>query len=285
MKANLLANLAKNELVADADKKAFQEFYNVAQRINFGKISARLEGYIFDGYKLPRCTSILQMDGTKAGALMEWAKRQVSGRIEELLLRCLQSNKTLEEATISSICLEGLADPDRQRDEAAETGTGVHDEIELYLTTPYRQDISKCSESVRRFAEAWERSGLTVIGTEIPVAWHSDNGHGFGGRLDILAYKDGKFYIGDNKTSRSVHDSYGLQIGAYKAAVEQMSNGAIKIDGGFIFHIPALETLNERQKKEYDRRGSLIELRNLDDAFDHYRLLLELYYRRNNKYF
>lgn len=285
MKDNILVNLQKNEQVADADKKAFLEFYNVAQKIEFGKIAPRLEGYILGEYKLPRCTSILQYDGSKAGALMEWAKRQVAGRIQELLLRHLSERRPVEEATIASICLEGLADPDRQRDEAAEIGTGTHDEVEVWLTAEKRPDISKCSEAVQRFAKAWDASGLVVIGTEIPVVWHGEDGHGFGGRLDILAYKDGKFYIGDNKTSRSVHDSYGLQIGAYKAAVEQMSNGAIKIDGGYIFHIPTLETLNERQKKEYDKRGSLIELRNLDDAFSHYRLLLELYYRRNNKYF
>ena len=285
MKANLLANLAKNELVADADKKAFQEFYNVAQRINFGKISARLEGYIFDGYKLPRCTSILQMDGTKAGALMEWAKRQVAGRIEKTLLEKIKLGIPLSGQEVEQICLEGLADPDRQRDEAADVGSGVHEEIESYLTEYDRPEISEFSEPVRRFADAWNRSGLTVVGTEIPVVWYDNEGNGFGGRLDILAYKDEKFYIGDNKTSRSVHNSYGVQIGSYAAAVEQMSKGAIKIAGGYIFHIPTLETLNDRQKKEYDKRGSLIEVRNLEDAFGYYRLLLGLYNKRNNKYF
>lgn len=285
MKENILERLVKNELVAEPDKQAFREFYAVARQIQFGRICPRQEGYIFGEYKLPRCTSILQFDGSKAGALMEWAKRQVSGRIEELLLRTLSEQKQLTASEISEICCEGLADPDRQRDEAAEVGSGTHDEIEVYLTDFIQPEVAEFSEPVRRFAEAWDRSGLTVIGTEIPIIWHDENGHGFGGRLDILAYKNGKFYIGDNKTSRSVHESYGLQIAAYKAAVEQMSKGAIKIDGGYIFHIPNLETLNERQKKEYDKRGSLIELKDLDNAFDHYRLLLELYYKRNNKYF
>ncbi len=285
MKANLLERLRKNELVAEEDKINFERFYAVAKRIEFGKIGVRQEGYILDGHKLPRCTSILQMDGSKAGALMEWAKRQVSGRIEELLLRRIAEESKLTEDEVAKICLEGLADPDRQRDEAADTGTGIHDEIESYLTTPHGPDISEYSEPVRRFAAAWEKSGLTVIGTEIPVVWHDSKGLGFGGRLDILAYRDSKFYIGDNKTSRSVHESYGMQIGAYKAAVEQMSNGAIKIDGGYIFHIPTMETLNSRQKIEYDKRGSLIKLRNLDDAFERYKLLLGLYASRNNKYF
>jgi hypothetical protein len=271
--------------VAETDKKKFYDFYNIANGISFGKISSRQDGYLFGDYKLPRCTSILQMDGTKAGALMEWAKREVSGRIEHILTGKLIKGDPITEWVISDACREGLAEPDKQKNEAAEVGTGTHDEIEDFLTSFRRPEVAEYSEPVRRFAEAWEKSGLVVIGTEIPVVWYDKSGKGFGGRLDILAYKEGKFYIGDNKTSRSVHESYGLQIGAYKAAVEQMSHGAIKIAGGYIFHIPTLETLNERQKKEYDKRGSLIELRNLDDAFEHYRLLLELYYKRNNKYF
>ena len=285
MKANILEKLRKNELVAEKDKEAFFSFYDIANAIGFGKIAPRLEGYLYENYKLPRCTSILQMDGSKAGALMEWAKRQVSSRIEHLLLEASKNGTTLTSGEITKICMEGLADPDRQRDEAAETGTTKHDEIESFLTEDDKPEIAEYSEEVRRFADAWTKSGLTLIGTEIPVVWYDESGRGFGGRLDILAYKNGKFYIGDNKTSRSVHESYGLQIGAYKAAVEQMSKGSIKIEGGYIFHIPNIENLNDRQKKEYDKRGSLIELRNLDNAFEHYRLLLDLYYKRNTKYF
>ena len=285
MKENILERLQKNELVAEADKLAVKDFLNVASQIQFGKICPRQEGYILGDYKLPRCTSILQFDGSKAGALMEWAKRQVAGRIEQILLDKIKLGTSFSGQEVVQICEEGLADPDKQRDEAAEVGTGVHDEIETYLTSDDIPEVAEYSEPVRRFAEAWQRSGLTCVGTEIPVVWYDENGQGFGGRLDILAYKDGKFYIGDNKTSRSVHNSYGVQIGSYAAAVEQMSKGAIKIAGGYIFHIPTLETLNDRQKKEYDKRGSLIEVRNLEDAFGYYRLLLGLYYKRNNKYF
>lgn len=282
MKTNIVERLKQNVLVAEKDKENILKFLDRANAISFGKISSRQEGYIDGDYRLPRCTSILQMDGTKAGALMEWSKRQVAGRIEELLLRRIAEG-SLSADQIREICAEGLADPDKQKNEAAEIGTGAHDEVECWLCG--EKELDECSEVVHRFAEAWERSGLTLIGTEIPVAWHNADGCGFGGRLDILAYKDGRFYIGDNKTSRSVHDSYGMQVAAYKAAVEQMSNETIKIAGGYIFHIPTIETLNDRQKKEYEKRGSLIELKGLEDGFEHYRLLLELYYKRNNKYF
>lgn len=285
MKANILEKLEANELIAAKDKDAVKSFLEISNKIEFGKIAPRVEGYILGDYKQPRCTSVLQMDGTKAGALMEWAKKQVAGHIESILLESIKVPGSLSSARIIEICQEGLEDPDKQRDDAADIGSEVHDEAEDILTGYKTLEDCVHKESIMRFEEAWKKSGLTVVGTEIPVIWHDENGNGFGGRLDILAYKDGKFYIGDNKTSRSVHGSYGIQVGAYKAAVEQMSNGSIKIEGGYIFHIPQLDNLNDRQLKEYNKRGSLIELKDLDNAFEHFRLLLGLYARRNTKYF
>ena len=281
MKENILEKLAQNELVAEEDKDAVRKFLDVARSISFGKIAPRLEGYIMAGHGYPRCTSVLQMDGAKAGALMEWAKRQVAGRIEKTLLERIKSGGALAQAEIEQICLEGLEDPDKQKNDAADVGTGVHDNNENWLTGYAYED----TQALRQFSAIWQSLGYTLIGTEIPIVWRGNDGSGFGGRLDILAYRDRKFYILDEKTSRSIHDSYGCQVSAYKAAVEQMSNGAIKIAGCKIIHLPNLETLNERQKKEYDKRGSVVELKDLNDAFEHYRLLLGLYNKRNNKYF
>ena len=281
MKENLLRKLAENPLIADEDKDKVKRLLEVSSRVEFGKIAPRQEGYIFDRYKLPRCTSVLQMDGSKAGGLMEWAKRQVAGRIEITLTDFLTNNSVITYGDIMRACELGLADPDKQKDEAADKGTEAHDNIENFLMGT---DYVEC-DSLSRFREAWKASGFCVVGTDIPVIWHDEEGHGFGGRLDILCYKDGKFYIGDNKTSRSIHESYGCQIAAYGAAVEQMSNGAIKIAGGTIFHIPDVSSLNARQKKEYEKRGSLVQLKNLEEAFEHYKLLLGLYYKRTNKYF
>lgn len=282
MKPNVLERLRKNELVADSDKQAFYRFYDIANQVQFGKIAPRQEGYILGEYKLPRCTSILQMDGSKAGALMEWAKRQVADRIyKELEDKIIHDSKFLSTDEVYNICQLGLMDPDRQKDEAADVGTGHHDNFENWLTG---YDYEK-TEALERFKKGWEATGYVLVASEIPVVWHDDMGKGFGGRVDLLLYKDGKFVVGDNKTSRSIHESYGCQVAAYKAAIEQMSHGEIKIDGGVIFHVPAIESLNERQKKEYDKRGTVVELKNLEEAFEHYRLLLGLYYMRNNKYF
>lgn len=279
MEKRILRRLEASSVIPEEDKQKIKKLLSVSDRVQFGQITPRLEGYMLDDFKGPRCTAVLQMDGSKAGALMEWSKRQVSSRIETILTERLTRSSVLSFADIQDACAQGLVEPDKQKDEAAVVGTGEHDNVEHWLWG----EKYKETPGLLMFIEAWKKTGYELVATEIPVCWHDGNGHGFGGRIDILAYKEGKFYIGDNKTSRSIHDSYGCQVAAYKAAVEQMSD--IKIEGGTIFHIPNIDNLNDRQKKEFKKRGSLVQLKNLEEAFEHYRLLLGLYYKRNNRYF
>lgn len=262
-------------------KEQFKILYAKANQIQFGKINSRQEGYILGSLKQPRCTSILQMDGSKAGALMEWAKRQVAGRAEDLLIQHLMRGAPLSYTDVSKICAEALREPDKQKDEAADIGTTRHDNFENWLMGYPCEE----NESLERFKKHWEAFGGICVATEVPVIYVTSDNMGFGGKLDILAWRDGEWFINDNKTSRSIHDSYGCQVSAYGRAVEQMTDNAIKVSGGYIFHIPDINSLNDRQKKEYDKRGGLVQLTNLEEAFEHYLLLLGLYSKRNNRYF
>lgn len=281
MKPNVLQNLEKNELLPEEAKAAFREFWKISEQVQFGKIDKNNEGYILNDLKLPRCTSILQMDGTKAGALMEWAKREVVNFARTNLKYELENLGYLTDGIIDSILDDALMNPDKQKNDAADHGTTVHDNIENYLTGYGYED----NESLGRFKEAWRNFGGCVVATEIPVVWHDNRGRGFGGRVDALCYKNGIWYIGDNKTSRSVHTSYACQVSGYGHAIEQMSDGKISPEKGVIFHIPDFTTMNDRQKKEYEKKGSVIYIDDLEAPFEHYRLLLGLYYRRHNSYF
>ena len=281
MKPNVVQNLDNNKNIPEEDKKAFKNFLKVATLVEFGKIDKRNDGYILNDLKLPRCTSVLQMDGSKAGALMEWAKREVVSFAKTNLKYELEKTGQLTASTIDFILDGALANPDKQKDEAAYHGTTVHDNIENYLTGyDYKED-----EPLARFKEAWKKFGGEIVATEIPVVWHDNRGRGFGGRVDALCYKDGKWIIGDNKTSRSVHSSYACQISGYSHAIEQMSDGKIRIDQGVIFHVPHFSTMNDRQKREYNKRGNLIYINDLEEPFEYYQLLLGLYYKRNASYF
>lgn len=269
-----------NKNIAETDKPCIYKLFDMSNQISFGKIDSRREGYKFAGCGYPRVTNVLQQDGSKASALMEWAKREIVDYAKENLLRALNESGKVDEFAINYVldCAKGY--PDRQRDEAAEEGTKTHDNVENWLNGKnYYEDAL-----LDTFRKIWASEGVELIATEIPLVWHNKR-MGFGGKLDILAYKNGRFIIYDNKTSRSVHDSYGLQVaGAYKNAVEQMSPG-LKISKCKIIHLANLDNMSDWQKKQYAKFGNLIEITNATKAWKHFKLLLELYEMRNNKYF
>ena len=262
-------------------REQLEYVFRQAKEISFGKIGRNQEGYIYKGNKLPRCTNILKMDGSKSEALMLWARRQVAGRAEQELMSLWQQHP-LSAEEIHKVCANAINEPDRQLHIAANVGTDEHDNIEHWLfREPYKE-----TDALKRFRIAWNKFEGMIIATEVPIAWVDEQtGLGFGGRLDMLIWKNGNIYIGDNKTSKTIHESYGCQIAGYKNAVEQMSGYNLNIHGGVIFHIPDFKVMNDKQKAEYEKYGSLVECKNLEAAFEHYRLLLGLYNCRNNKYF
>ena len=269
-----------NQNIKKEDKEKIFRLFDVANRIEFGKIGPRQEGYLLDGVGYPRCTSVMSMDGTKAGALLEWAKREIAQKMHDLLIEKLHSGQKISDADAAMLVEKALKEPERQKDEAADTGTKAHDNIECWLNGEKYEE----SERLVRFKEIWAKEKVELVCTELPLVF-ADNGLGFGGRLDILAYLNGDFFIYDNKTSKSVHQGYALQVSAYKNAVEQMSKGEIQIKGAKIIHLPDMSVLNKYQLNAYNKLGALVECKDLDKAFEHYKVLLQQYYLRNNKYY
>lgn len=269
-----------NQNIKQEDKEKIFRLFDVANRIEFGKIGPRQEGYLLEGQGYPRCTSVMSMDGTKAGALLEWAKREIAQKMHDLLIEKLHSGQKISDADAAMLVEKALKEPERQKDEAADTGTKAHDNIECWLNGEKYEE----SERLVRFKEIWAKEKVELVCTELPLVF-AHNGLGFGGRLDILAYSDGDFFIYDNKTSKSVHQGYALQVSAYKNAVEQMSKGEIQIKGAKIIHLPDMLVLNKYQLNAYNKLGALVECKDLDKAFEHYKVLLQQYYLRNNKYY
>ena len=266
-----------NPYIYTKDKPFIKQLFDTASKIDFGKVG-RSEMYLYGDESFPRCTAVLQMDGTKAGALMEWAKRETVAKMKDMLQ--VFTDKPLSVTDIEEIAAKSLGEADRQRDEAADKGTDAHDNIECWLNgEPYKED-----ERLSKFIDIWKKEGVELVYTELPIIY-KERDRGYGGRLDILAYKDGKYIIYDLKTSKSVHQGYALQVAAYKSAVEQMSNHHITIDTAKIIHLPDESTLSSTQAKAYSKLGSLVECKNLDMAREHYFILLQQYYMRNAKYF
>lgn len=267
-----------NNYIADKDKALIYKLFDVSNQITFGKIDSRREGYKYQGIGNPRCTAILQMDGSRAAALMEWAKREIVSYAKDNFTKALKEGK-IDEFVINYILDAAYGYPDKQKMTAAWQGTKAHDNAENWLNgNKFEQDAL-----LNTFIRVWQDEAVELVATEIPLVWRS-RGLGFGGKCDILAYKDGKFILYDNKTSRSIHESYALQVAAYKEALEQMSPG-LKISECKIIHLADTNNMSDWQKKQYNKLGNLIKIRNLAKAWKHYKVLLEQYEMRNNKYF
>lgn len=284
MDLNNLQNVLSNPKVSPDTKHAVDVLYRKSAKITFGKIDSRNEGYIMGEVKLPRCTSVLKMDGTKAGALMEWAKREIVADAKTQIKGIFAQGKGITEDEAYMVLDNALQAPDKQRDQAGDAGTAVHDNIENWLNgKPCITD-----ERLLEFQYIWETEKVIPVATELPVVWYEgETNKGFGGRLDILAYDtvNDKFILYDNKTSKSVHQGYALQCSAYIEAIKQMTDGLLNVSDAKIIHLPDLAKLSSIQLKAHKKYGKLITLKDLDVAWKHYECLLEQYYMRNNKYF
>lgn len=265
--------------VSQENKDKIQVLLDRASKIEFGK-RGRIEGYIDNDNIYPRCTSVLNYDGSKAVALMDWSKREVVRKVHNMLNNYLSEGYELNRQGIDYVCSQAINEPDRIKDEAADAGTEFHDNCELMMLGKEYKKIPRVVE----FAKFWKDSGYQIIATEIPLVWHyDDKKKGFGGKCDILACKDKKIILADLKSSKAVHASYALQLSAYGNAIKQMSG--LDIDEHHIFHYPDLENISDTQKKDFNKRGHDILIKDADKAFDKFKYLLELYSRRNEKYF
>ena len=265
--------------ISEADKEKVALLLDKSSKIEFGK-KGRIEGYISDDVVYPRCTSILNYDGSKAVALMDWSKREVVRKVNQMFNNYLSEGYELNRQGIDYVCAQALKEPDRIKEEAADIGSEFHDNCELMMLGKEYKKIPRVEE----FAKFWKDSGYQIIATEISLIWHYiDYTGGFGGKCDILACKNNKLILADLKSSKAIHGSYALQLSAYGQAIKQMSG--LEIDEYHIFHYPDLDVISDTQKKEFNKRGHDIVLRNLDNAFTRFLNLLNLYQTRNEKYF
>lgn len=265
--------------ICEADKEKVMLLLDKSSKIEFGK-KGRIEGYIENDVVHPRCTAILNYDGSKAAALMDWSKREVVRKVNQMFNNYLSEGYELNRQGIDFVCAQALKEPDRIKEEAADIGSEFHDNCELMMLGKEYKKIPRVEE----FAKFWKDSGYQIIATEISLIWHYiDYTGGFGGKCDILACKNNKLILADLKSSKAIHGSYALQLSAYGQAIKQMSG--LEIDEYHIFHYPDLDVISDTQKKEFNKRGHDIVLKNLDNAFTRFLNLLNLYQTRNEKYF
>lgn len=152
--------------------------------------------FLKDGTKVPGTTTIIGRF-KESGALLFWAFNQ---------------GKAAERGEIKNLY--------DKRDEAADTGTRVHELVERHIKgdEPHPDEYSDEVESGYHAYLSWERmTKLEIVAQEIQLVCDC---HRFGGTPDAIGRLDGQLCLLDWKTSNSVYADYLIQLAAYKHLIE-----------------------------------------------------------------
>ena len=148
----------------------------------------------------------------------------------------------IDDATITGILTKARKEATRIRDEAADIGRKVHDEVEKWVKAHIEGDIFELAYDIEEHPEivrAWNafykfacQRGFRPLNSEGMVYSRK---HKFAGTLDIIAVgrwpkkkKDANYLI-DCKTGTVIQRTHGPQVAAYAQAFEEMYGE--KIDG------------------------------------------------------
>ncbi len=208
--------------------------------------SDRRNGFYFINEKpYPSVTTILQ--AIAKPQLIYWAAKTAA--------RAALANPGLSESEAAGAIYS-------KRDTAGKLGTTVHSFVEAWKNN-HTPDLTGIDAPYIPYAKAFlsfvEKGLFTFLEHEKTVF---SSKHGFAGTLDIIAKdKDGNLWVLDVKTSNDVYPEMGLQLAAYKEALEEMTGQPIKKTA--IIHL-----------KE-DTTFSLVEMDEPFEAFLHVKGLYE----------
>lgn len=153
-------------------------------------------------------------------ALVPWAKREALSLVEGALLKRLDGKRcariVLNKSWIDNVLIDAKKRPDQLKDQAADLGTRAHAFIDLIIHGREPEAVPPEIEApVKAFKDWWKGSGIELVMGDTKVASRI---HGYGGSLDALGRRDGRFIILDWKTSSGVYAEYALQVAAYAQA-------------------------------------------------------------------
>jgi len=192
----------------------------------FDRTASARGRYKFNGKSMPGVTTVLNEQAKPY--LIDWGAKSA---YEDSI------GKTKEE--IEQILKEKKYAHRQKGDVAKEIGTDAHDIVETFIKTfiatqTYQiPDYANTSEesrfSVERFVKWSIDNKVRFVQSEVSVC---NPEYWYAGSFDFIAEINGKWWLGDFKTSKSIDATYYGQGAAYIKAVEwiQKTQGEAKID-------------------------------------------------------
>ena len=191
-------------------------------------------------------TGILRyVDGTSTTPISRWAVKQV---IEYAKKHCLITGD------ITGALNDARKQPDIMFKKAGDRGTRIHNALEIYLRAlddwwqPLDvdvDDIDKLETCFSKVSEWIKKSGLKVMGTELPV-YHRELM--VGGSIDLVLSDDkSRIYVVDFKTGSRIYKKDALQVTAYISCLISMLEDNVELWDRFNATMPHGESLNQLQ--------------------------------------
>ena len=176
--------------------------------------------YKLGGEKILGTTTVLGM--VNKPALVPWAAKKVIEYIEENC-EAIEKPHALHYQVSPQDLAWAKSAHTRHRDDAAQTGTDVHAEIEQYVRAQmFNERVpTDVSPQTEHFIKWSKKVGNKFIASELVVF---DGDLRVGGTCDILTVANGTFFFDDIKTSSGIYDNvpFAQVNGAYRDMIYWM---------------------------------------------------------------
>lgn len=170
--------------------------------------------YKANGEIVPGVTGVLGVIAKPA--LMYWA---VNMGIE-YLQKFLNPGVAYDEIQIKTL-LEGARTAHKTfKENAGDIGSLVHEAIETYIKTGVKTELfnEKAKVAFDNFLKWQKDNNVKFIDSERKIY---SKKYKYAGTMDFSCIIDGKYYVGDTKTSSGIWDEYWFQVASYQQALTE----------------------------------------------------------------
>ncbi len=180
--------------------------------------------YLVDGVKHNRVTTILNDTIPKPG-LVPWAKNVALDKFADSLTDWLNQG-TIDVTDVPSLKEQARNRPDEIKDEAADWGTRAHETIQQYIEglVTVGNILADLHPTIAAFDNFSDSIGVQWVATEMTV-W--DDKLLVAGTVDAIGWSPKGWILADWKTGKNFYPEMALQLSAYTAMFERITNAPV----------------------------------------------------------
>lgn len=191
-------------------------------------------------------------------ALVPWSAKESVGYVFKVLARV--RGYKLTDRFLARLESRAKKQPRFAKESAARAGSNAHAIFDSIIKL--NKNIAGESPFLPSFMYWLKTEQLEIVAGDTKIA---SLAYGYGGSLDVLLRdKNGRYVIGDFKTSKGIYDTYAYQVAAYSQAFMETYGLSYRPEGLVIRFV--------KDSEKYERRT----IRNISESFLGFKTALEL---------